>query len=514
MANIYSREFIVETASSEYGKKFKQVFSDNMTVRGTPAVGACKPNENWTKITFSPDLPRFDMESLDADMVHLMHKRVHDVAGCNPDLKVFLNGTQIKYKNFFAYAKMFLESDAPTGPSLEGDKKDLIMMTSVQDGMKRWEIGIGVSDGELKQMSFVNSIWTIRGGSHVTAIADKIAKHLQPILKKKNKGEEVKAHFIRQNMWVFCNSLINNPAFDSQTKEALKTKVSEFGSKLEFPEDFLKKLEKSALVDQVLRFSQMKGKMQIMKAGGAKKKHVTGVEKLVDANWAGGKRAHECTLILTEGDSAKALAIAGMSVVGRDKYGVFPLRGKLINVRDAKSGTILKNEEVKAIIQIMGLKPHTEYSDVKQLRYGSIMIMTDQDHDGSHIKGLIINFIHTFWPSLLKVEGFVTEFITPIVKVSKGRENKSFFSTPEYEEWKEGRELKGWKIKYYKGLGTSTSEEAREYFGNIDLHRKNFLYKGPEDDKAIVMAFGKQVDGFVVLSQEIFCRSLADSIFV
>lgn len=104
------------------------------------------------------------------------------------------------------------------------------------------------------------------------------------------------------------------------------------------------------------------------------------------------------------------------------------------------------------------------------------MIMTDQDHDGSHIKGLIINFIHHFWPSLLRMNGFLREFVTPILKVTKGNETMTFFTIPEYEAWAEGRNLKSWKVKYYKGLGTSTSKEAKEYFSRIVDHMVEFDY--------------------------------------
>lgn len=156
---------------------------------------------------------------------------------------------------------------------------------------------------------------------------------------------------------------------------------------------------------------------------------------MADANNAGTKHAKDCTLILTEGDSAKALAVAGLGVVGRDNFGVFPLRGKLLNVREARHDQIMKNEEIQNIKKIMGLQHNKEYSDTSSLRYGQLMIMTDQasfssstpyqrhahaelqDHDGSHIKGLLINFLDHFYPSLLKLPNFLVEFVTPIVRV-------------------------------------------------------------------------------------------------
>ncbi|RXM31863.1 DNA topoisomerase 2-alpha [Acipenser ruthenus] len=165
---------------------------------------------------------------------------------------------------------------------------------------------------------------------------------------------------------------------------------------------------------------------------------------------------------------------------------------------NGKKLPIMENIEINNIIKIMGLqykKNYAEPDSLKTLRYGKIMIMTDQDQDGSHIKGLLINFIHHNWPSLLR-HNFLEEFITPIIKVSKQKQEIPFYSIPEFEEWKSHQEsTKSWKIKYYKGLGTSTSKEAKEYFADMERHRIAFRYAGPEDDAAISLAFSKkQVD--------------------
>lgn len=166
-----------------------------------------------------------------------------------------------------------------------------------------------------------------------------------------------------------------------------------------------------------IRWAKNKQDTELKRKGGSKHSKVLGINKLDDANFAGTAKSRGCTLILTEGDSAKSLAISGLGVVGRDYYGVFPLKGKLLNVREANHAQIMKNEEIQNVSKILGLTYGKKYEDVSSLRYGHIMIMADQDHDGSHIKGLVINFLHHFWPSLLKVEGFVQQFITPIVKV-------------------------------------------------------------------------------------------------
>jgi DNA topoisomerase-2 len=232
----------------------------------------------------------------------------------------------------------------------------------------------------------------------------------------------------------------------------------------------------------------------LKRKGGSKKSKLTGIPKLDDANNAGTRKSQECTLILTEGDSAKALAISGLSVVGRNNYGVFPLRGKLLNVRDASHAQIKGNKEIDALVKIMGLNYGKVYEDTKSLRYGHIMIMTDQDQDGSHIKGLLINWLHHFWPSLTKIKGFVQVFITPIVKATKGKSSETFYTLPEYEEWKEslGSASNSWHIKYYKGLGTSSAKEAKEYFSNLDKNEIDFVWESDACGDAIDMAFRKK----------------------
>ncbi|KAM5557131.1 hypothetical protein ABKV19_024492 [Rosa sericea] len=187
--------------------------------------------------------------------------------------------------------------------------------------------------------------------------------------------------------------------------------------------------------------------------------------------------------------------MAGLAVVGRDHYGVFPLRGKLLNVRKASTTQFRYNEEIKNIEKILGLQQDKEYTNTKSLRYGHLMIMTDQDHDGSHIKGLLINFIHCFWPSLLKVPSFLVEFKMPIVKATqKNGKELSFYSMPEYEAWRESSRgnASGWTIKYYKGLGTSTSKEGRDYFQNLDMHKKHLVWIDDLDGQAIELAFSRE----------------------
>lgn len=243
---------------------------------------------------------------------------------------------------------------------------------------------------------------------------------------------------VKNHLAVFINCLIENPSFDSQTKETLTTQVENYGSECILSEKFIKEVLKSSIIDFIVSQARAKERVKVGKAlSGKKSEKVLGIPKLEDANWAGTKRSEECVLILTEGDSAKALAMAGLDIVGRDKFGVFPLRGKLLNVRDCPPQTLQANAEIQAVVKILGLQFQREYQDLCSLRYGGLMIMSDQDHDGSHIKGLIINFIQFFWPSLVKINRFIKAFITPIIKVSRpGQPQTSFFSQNDFEKWR------------------------------------------------------------------------------
>ncbi|OKL61497.1 DNA topoisomerase 2 [Talaromyces atroroseus] len=493
LCNVFSTEFSIETYDSRQKRKYQQTWTDNMSKMGKAKITECK-GDDYTKVTFKPDYKRFGMEGMDDDFEALVKRRVYDLAG-TAKVAVRLNGTRIPVRNFKKYMEMYTKAiKKERGEEAANDKSEIV--TASPD--PRWEVGFAVSDGSFQQVSFVNSIATTSGGSHVNYIADQICNKLAEVVKKRNKqGATLKASQIRNHIFVFVNALIVNPAFTSQTKEQLTTKPSQFGSKCVLDEDFYKKVLKTEVMTNILHFAEKKADQLLKKTDGSRRSRMNN-PKLTDANKAGTKDGHHCTLILTEGDSAKGLAMAGRAVVGPDLFGVFPLRGKLLNVRDASIDQISKNAEIQNIKNFLGLQHKKEYTDTRGLRYGHLMIMTDQDHDGSHIKGLLINFLQVQFPSLLKIPEFLIEFITPIVKVWKGdpknpSKSKSFFTMPEYEQWKEENvHDRAWQHKYYKGLGTSTTEDAQIYFRDLDRHLKEFHTMQDNEAQLIDLAFSKK----------------------
>jgi len=477
LTNIFSKEFTIETIDHYTNKIYIQTFRNNMTERDKPIVKASS-KAPYTQITFIPDYERFGIKNITDDIYKLFHRRVIDAcATTNKDVSVSFNGEKISIKDFEKYCELFL------------DKKEQPLIYEACG--ERWEIGASISSsGSFEYLSFVNGINTIKGGKHIEYITNMITKNLVDMtLNKKKKA--VKTQHIKDNLIIFVKALIVNPSFDSQSKETLTTPVAKFGSKCELSEKFYEKLFKSGIIDKALSITEFYDKKKLVKTDGKKISRII-VPKLDDANLAGTKNSAECTIILTEGDSAKTMATAGLSVIGRDRYGVFPLRGKILNVKDATMQKISDNNEIAAIKKILGLEQNKKYKDISELRYGSIMIMTDQDHDGSHIKGLIFNIFQSMWHELYEIPGFLTSMLTPIIKATNNKKEViEFYNMSDYEKWSETINAKNgsWKIKYYKGLGTSDDNEAKEYFKN--MKKVTYMYDDNADE-VIDLAFNKK----------------------
>jgi DNA topoisomerase-2 len=471
LTNIYSSQFSIIIKDGEEKKTYTQKWSDNMTICHPPKLTKYSATTSSVSITFTPDWKRFGMKSMDIDIYKIFEKRIWDANICTtPSCKVKFQSEALPKQSFEAYAKMH-----------EG-VTDICSVTN-----DRWSVCIGPSENGLEQVSFVNGICTNKGGTHVDHVASLVGSGIIDEMAKKIK---LKPQQVKNTFKIFVRATLENPTFSSQVKSECTSKVQDFGSKFDPPKNFVKNVLKTGISDELTALSKFKEMKELAKTdGGARKSKITGIPKLDDANKAGTAQSKKCTLIVTEGDSAKTLAVAGLSVVGRDLYGVFPLRGKCKNVRDASVAQLTGNQEFNDLKKILGLQQGKEYKDVSELRYGRLMIMTDADNDGSHIKGLILNMIDYFWPSLLKL-GFVVSMVTPIIKASRGNQIKSFYTDSKFRTWY-GNGQPGWRIKYYKGLGTSTSKEAREYFKQIE----DLTIKFDTDvmsDKSITLAFDKK----------------------
>lgn len=441
LTNIFSKRFTVTSCDPVNGLEYTQTWRNNMSVCEKPKIKKYTKKTGWIHIEFEPNLGKFDPE--------MIKKRAVEISIWGPKVKF---NNEIVNVTFEEFAKQFIDERSPT---------------IAHHKAKNWEVIVARSYDGFQQKSYVNGIATTNGGTHVNHVVNALCEKI---------SSDAKAYQVKQHLHIFVKVLINQPTFSSQTKTECTSKNFD---KIEFKTAFIKNVV-SLGIDEVIASHKLK------KSDGVKRSKITGIPKLDDANWAGTPKSDQCTLILTEGDSAKALAISGLSVVGRDRYGVFPLKGKPKNVRDASVKQLESNKEFSELKKILGLKQNEIYKNTKSLRYGQVIIMTDADLDGSHIKGLVLNMFHVFWPSLIEI-GYVKAMVTPVIKVGK----QWFFT--EYEFHKAEPKPKGIP-KYYKGLGTSTSAEAKEYFKMLDRLLVEFK-NDPKIDESMTLAFAKEKTG-------------------
>ncbi len=471
----------IETVDAKTGQKYVQEFKDNLNTIEKPTITKTKIKP-YTSVSFKPDFKRLGIEGFSDDFKALLKRRVYDIAAVSPKtVKVKYNDEVLQVKSFQEYIDLYIGSKTETPRIYE-------------EANERWEYAVCLaSKEEFTQISFVNGIYTSKGGKHVDYIIGQIVKKLTIYIKEK-KHIDVKPASIKEQLMIFVNCTIENPAFDSQTKDYLNSAVSNFGSSCDVSIKFIEKIAKMGVMSVACSLTEVKENKAVKKTDGNKCKTIRNIPKLVDANFAGTAKSKDCILILCEGDSAKSGIISGLSREDRNTIGVYPMKGKMFNIRGESVSKISENKEIYEIKQILGLEHGKNYTlaDVQsKLRYGKLLFMTDQDLDGSHIKGLGINMIDSEWKSLIDVPEFIGYMNTPILKASKGKEIKEFYNNGEYDSWKSGEDVdpSKWNIKYYKGLGTSTSKEFKEYFAK----KKIVNFKSTEKCReSIDMVFNKK----------------------
>jgi DNA topoisomerase-2 len=479
---IWSTYGQIETVDHIRGLKYTQEFKNNLDEICPPKITKASKTKPYTKITFKPDYHRLGISGLTPDLIALLKKRVYDISAVtDKTIKVKYNSALISTKSFEQYINLYI-GDKTTAPRV------------YEEANNRWEYAVALTPtNEFIQVSFVNGIYTSKGGKHVEYILGQITRKLAEFIEKKKKVK-VNPNTIKEQLILFLRCDIENPAFDSQTKDFMNTPSSKFGSKCDVSDKFIEKIAKMGVMDAALQLTEVKENKAAKKTDGTKSKSIKGIPKLDDANWAGTEKSKECMIIFCEGDSAKTGVISGLSSEDRNTIGVYPLKGKVMNVRGEPVKKVSENKEIAEIKKILGLESGKEYNTLedvhKNLRYSKVVFMTDQDLDGSHIKGLCINLFQNEWSSLTKIPGFIGFMNTPILKAKKGSTELKFYNEGEYVEWKSQNDSKGWTIKYYKGLGTSTKTEFREYFEEKKF--VGFEHTGQPSDNAIDMVFNKK----------------------
>ncbi len=443
LTNIFSKSFSISTCDGT--NRFEQTFTNNMSKRTTAKVTPAK--RGFTEISFFPDLERFKMKKIDEKSFQILFKRCLDLVACNNKLTLKLTKIKdgekkdftLRFKSFDEYIKLYAEE-------------------YFFEETKNWKIGFAKSENGFQNVSFVNSVHTKDGGTHVEYITNQLIAQLREMIKKKHRVE-VKPSDIRNHLYVFIDSTIINSFFSSQTKEKLITEVKDFGTRHEVTDKLAKLVFKSEIIQSVLDWVEKKAlaqeRAELRKLNSNLDK--TKIPKLIDAQRKGDRGV--CVLGIYEGLSALS---AVRKFRDTQTVGAFPLKGKFINVSEMKSSEIIKNDEAVQLMASLGLKLGEEPNS---LRYGRIYIYTDADPDGNSIASLLINFFDRFWPELFD-QGRVYKVMTPLVVAKKGTKAINFYTNDEFEKWSQKNQVNSWEIEYKKGLAALEDSEYEEIIKN------------------------------------------------
>lgn len=453
-SNIYSKYFRVRGVDKDLGKKITQEWRNNMRDRSEAIIEKSKLND-CTEILYIPDFEKFGMTGYTDDIVYLFYKYVIDAAMLT-GINVYLNGELVPYTNLIEYSKLYIK---------EKDEPEILTITT-----KTSEIVISPNNG-YKHVSFVNGIYTMKGGKHVDAWSEELFRPLVDKFNKKGKPQ-ITIKDIKQFFIIFVKVTVINPEFESQSKHQLESPNVEAN----VPPKYINMIMKWSVAEKIQDIIESKEILALKKTENKSRgfKKIEGYDRA--NNSSNSKLSNECTLILCEGDSAKQYAVWGIESgaydkSGRDWFGIMPLRGKLLNVRNSTASTIANNNVISNITNALGLKYGIDYTDSKNfstLKYGKLMLLTDSDCDGLHIAGLVINYIGKLFPSLLdRTEPFIVDMKTPIAKINTKPYHTLFYDEREYNEFMLNNQGKYKKddYKYYKGLGSSNVKDVSETFG-------------------------------------------------
>ncbi|CUG90622.1 kinetoplast and nucleus-associated type II DNA topoisomerase, putative [Bodo saltans] len=482
LTNIMSQEFIVYCRTAD--KEVTIRWTDHMRSIDDYQVQPTNEAGNLTKITFTPDFSVFGVTKLTKDMYRILHKRILDLAAAFPSVTVSFNGTALDVGSFASYVKLFeapaSSFSAPTAPVVaDGDAAPppAELNKPFLFEVKHLRLAfIPQPQASVSRRTFavVNGVVTYSGGTHVQAAQQILTDAVDALVAQKKEGIIVTVNTFLRYFTTVVFLETTQPKFDSQSKVRLVSKVK-------FP-----RFPTGQLVEHLATMTFLsdasKGQMDVLnkelnaliQVPGKRRPMISTLTKLVDAASAGGSGSEIRTLIVTEGDSAKALALNSLSNEQRKYFGVFPLRGKLLNVRNNNLARLKKCKELCDLFAALGIEIGRRYTSTESLRYQRLLVMTDQDADGTHIKGLLISAFESLWPSLLQHNlGFISIFSTPLIRATtRGGDVHSFYNVQEFVAWKHdnARLASECFIKYYKGLGTSTTTEGKEYFKQMEQH--------------------------------------------
>lgn len=514
LVSAYSDYFMVDIRDHIRKKRYRQVWRQGMTVCEKAKIEDYDGEESSTSVTYDLNFEAFKMTEYPDVMFEIIAKYTMDYSlSCQiptrfldkridpPTWQTFTATIDSVGKMFFGDSMQSAILHNSWCGVIQEDKTKKTLSPPRQDkDLPTIEMAIVSTPYEGQQISFVNGLQVAEGGVHVDVAYKEISKYVLDSINAEFNGKKMLSTAdIKNHVSIIMNCRLPNPKFKSQTKTILSSPTPN----LSIPESVLKPIKEWDLVKNLEELLKQKQNAKLKQTDGAKKRHVN-IPDLEDANDAGGPKSLDCILCIVEGKSAMGYGRVMQSILpnGMNRIGLFPIRGKMLNVRKASLAQIIRNKEITNLKLALGLKEEVDYSkdeEFKKLRYGKVVIQADADKDGTHIRMLIANWLHNRFPSLI-ARGFVTFYRTPILRVWKGKDRFKctpgknlfkFYTQAEYETWRRTHtDWQNWEHMYYKGLATSEKPDVRD-----DCQDPKFV-KMLDDDQTLdklMLAFDKDL---------------------
>ena len=448
------------------GKIYYQTYEKGVKTSELKVTG--NTEKNGTKIHFFPDNSIFNNVDLNYD---ILTRRIRELAFLNKGIKIEIEDERVDKKEEFYYEGgivSFVEylnkrhSIIHKPIFIEGNKNDVQVEVAIQYNETFKE----------KIFSFANNINTVEGGFHLIGFKAALTRTINQYAVNgnvpKNMQEKISGDDVREGLSAIISVKIKSPQFEGQTKTKLgnsevkgyvESLVNEkLGMFLEENPAIAKKIISKAVDAARARDAAKRARELARKQGSLLDSTLPG--KLAECQYS---EPSERELFLVEGDSA-----GGSAKQGRDRkfQAILPLKGKILNVEKARFDKVLKSEEIKNIITVLGTGVGKEEYNIDKIRYHKIIIMTDADVDGSHIRTLLLTFFYRQMPELLS-KGYLYIAQPPLFKVGKGKNALYLKDETEFNDYVLKRVCDNKKLAY--GEGDKILSEHNLYLFAVNL---------------------------------------------
>lgn len=420
-----------------------------------------KSKKSGTKTTFFPDQQIFKKVTINFDIIS---ERMRELAFLNPGLEILVSdeesGKVNKYHykgGLVAFVEYLNESRTPLFKKpiyVSGEKDDVTI-----------EIALQYNDSYVESIfTYVNNINTIEGGTHLVGFKTALTRTLNNYAQKNNLFKKDDITFtgedVREGLSAVISAKVMEPQFEGQTKTKLGNSEVKGVAESLFGDGLASFLEENPSIGKKIIEKSLTAARS--REAARKARELTRRKSALDGGSLPGKLADcsiqdpaQCEIYLVEGDSA-----GGSAKQGRDRrfQAILPLKGKILNVEKARLDKILSNVEIRTIISALGTGIGEDEFDIERLRYHKIIIMTDADVDGQHIRTLLLTFFFRYMKKLIE-QGYVYIAQPPLYRIHKGKQDHYVYDDEERDTILERMGRNGVSVQRYKGLGEMNPEQ-------------------------------------------------------